>query len=153
MPGPIPMRSSELSRERDADRANRPKLTKGKSIPHVVPAVNLSWEPMVIRLYEAARNSGMAAYFEASDWAYFALLCSDLSDIRYQMQQGGRVSPVVYQTIMRELNSLGLTEGERRRIRIELEAEADDTTDEDTVAHVADYRAKLHDAAKRRKGA
>ena len=151
MPGVIPMRSEELSRERDANRSGRPKLTKGKSVPSKPIAVNLEWKPTVRQLYQAALKSGMREYYEATDWAYLYMLCDELNTLMVQRDETGKMSVGAYQAVMAALTNVGLTEGDRRRSRIELEKEEDLTAEADVqVAHISAYREKLSTAHKRR---
>lgn len=155
MPGPIPMRSSDLARpEYDADRArNDVKLKKGKSIPSEPKNADPDWEPLAAELYDSMKVSGMSSFFEASDWAMLYLLCDHLSDLRIAYKESGRLPAVVFQTLMRELNSLGMSEGERRRMRIELESVVADDSEDAVITTIDSYREKLAQATKPKKGA
>ena len=154
MPGPIPMRSDDLARpEYDANRKGNIQLKKGKSIPSEPKAADPEWETLASEVYTSMMNSGMSAFFEASDWAMLYLLCDHLSDLRKTYKETGRLPAIIFQTVMRELNSLGMSEGERRRMRIELEAEVADDSEEATITVIDSYREKLAQAVKDRKGA
>ena len=155
MPGPIPMRSEELSRERDAHRSQTGiKLTRGKSVPSKQPKPDPKWDPMVLELYKSAASTGMSPYYEASDWALLRMLCDDISTIRISVREAGAKYPaMMYQTLLSQLTSFGFTEGDRRRMRIELVSEEDGADEaEVSLAVISDYRAKLT-AARSKRGA
>lgn len=63
----------------------------------------------------------MVDYFQDSDWAYLFSLCDDLSSLKKTRDDGGRVNGQILATIYSAFSSLGFTEGDRRRMRIELE--------------------------------
>lgn len=87
-------------------------------------------------LYEAFRVSGQAVYYTASDWAALALIC------RHVMATMRRPSAMMLAGILHGLSLLGATEGDRRRIKIELESgEKDKSTPEEREAlgDIADF--------------
>ena len=123
--GPIPNSSRDLSRERDANRGDRGPITVGTRRPVVIPEPDKDWHPIAIRLYEAARNSGQADFYQESDWAILWSLCEDLSMYKKPLinrdgEEYYKRSGQMLQTIMSGLTTLLLTEGDRRRVRLEL---------------------------------
>lgn len=140
MPGPIPNRSGDLSRERDANRSrgDRPTLTKGVAREAKIPGHDPKWERAVIRLYATTRTSGQADFYQSSDWSFFWIQC-DLLD---RVMKSDRPSAQMVSAIMSSLASFGLTEGDRRRMRIELEAPQEETEDASVTA-ISDARKKL----------
>ncbi|MBN6777424.1 hypothetical protein JRG19_02520 [Pseudoclavibacter alba] len=93
---------------------------------HVVkpPAASSEWHPIAKRLWKAAKESGQSRFYEPSDWAVLYSLMDDLTYYKQARVRSGQM----LQTIMSSLSSLLLTEGDRRRLQIELakpvEAEA-----------------------------
>jgi len=76
-----------------------------------------NWHPIAIRLYESIRTSGQGKLWQDSDWALFYAVCDDMSYIK---NQGVRRSAELTKAVYTALGSLGLTEADRRRARIEL---------------------------------
>lgn len=133
MPGPIPNRSGDLSRTRNANRANRPPLVKGESLPAEPYEADPDWHPIALQLWEAMKVSGQSAFYEQSDWAYAYSLCEDLSDYKQQTRRSGQMA----QTIYSNMSNLMLTEGDRRRLRVELDDPAEETEDASVTAITA----------------
>lgn len=139
MPGPPPNRSTDLSRARDANRGDKPPITKGKAREVVIPRVKEDeWHPIAKRIWDAAKTSGQADYYQNSDYAILYSLCEDLSHYK----RSGKRSGQMLATIMSALTSLLLTEGDRRQARLELESEADEEQDA-AVTAIGDYKAQL----------
>ena len=77
------------------------------------------------------------------------VLCDDLSYLRRQKEETGKYTALIYQTVISALNGLGLTEGDRRRIRIELDSQPEEEG-EATLTIISDYQAKLAESFKAR---
>lgn len=142
MPGPVPYRSEELSRERDANRGDRPTLTKGTMRPVKIPPPDSEWHPTAKRLYQSLRESGQSDFFQNSDWAFAWSLCEDVSVMKKQQVYSGKLHAESLKGIYSALSNLMFTEADRRRMRIEL---MEEKTEEKTVGDevVAGYRANL----------
>jgi hypothetical protein len=52
--GPVPNRSEDLSRDRDANRGDRPPISKGQSRPASVPDPDPEWHRVARMLWDAA---------------------------------------------------------------------------------------------------
>jgi hypothetical protein len=76
------------------------------------------WHPTALMLWEAGLNSGGAEFYENSDMAVLHFTCDAAS---HWLEQGGRRSPELMRVILQSLGSLLFTEGDRRKVRIELE--------------------------------
>ena len=142
MPGPVPYRTEELSRERDAKRGDRPTLTQGTMRPVQIPVADSEWHPTAKRLYQSLRESGQSDFFQNSDWAYAWSLCEDVSVMKNQQIYSGKLHAESLKGIYNALGNLMFTEADRRRMRIEL---TEEKTEEKTVGEdiAAGYRANL----------
>lgn len=136
--GPVPNRSTDLSRARDANRGDRMPITKGISRPADIPEPDPEWHPTARLLWDAACSSGQADFYESSDFAYLYHVCEELD--RYKRDK--KRSSMMFAALNQAFEALLITEGARRRVRIELQ----DETDEDegaVVMQMDDYRKGL----------
>lgn len=139
MPGPVPNRSDDLSRERDANRGGRPPVTKGVLLPVTeIPEPDPFWHPIATRLYESAKTSGQSAFFQDSDWALWHSICDDLSHAKSMGKRSGQLLQTIYST----MTDLLVSEGARRRVRIEL-SEPEEDEEDASVTALEDYRQSL----------
>lgn len=131
MPGPVPNRSEDLARPRSRKGGDQQEVTKGVAREVIVPRVSdKEWHPIAKRVWDAAKTSGQADFYQNSDWAMLYSLCDDLS---YYKKSGKRSSQMLA-AIMAGLTSLMLTEGDRRRARLELEAPTPEGGDAELIA-------------------
>lgn len=138
MPGPIPKRDSERIRrnltlvqtdtvEMDGD-VNIPDLDIEN--PH----------PLIVDLYESLKDSGQSKYYEPSDWQ-LARFCMHFAN---ELVWSGKPSSMLLQQVNAMLSDLLVAEGQRRRVRLEVEREAAKAS----VASAADlYRERFHASA------
>lgn len=123
----IPKREDELAQPRSRQRKDARGIAtkRGTMRDVVVPEPHPEWHPIAANLYRAALASGQADFYQSSDVMMLYTLCEDLS----QYKQSGRRSSQMLAAIMGGLSSLMLTEGDRRKVRIELhEAERPEQT-------------------------
>lgn len=129
-----------------------------------------NWHPMALEFWESFKRSGQALFWEPSDWMVAKLMCESISrDLQPQfvgvtagtMDMAGEP---IYERIPLKGASLGaylkafgqlmLTEGERRRLSIELERTRlapVETDGEATVIKITDRRQAQLIVAQRRK--
>lgn len=139
MPGPIPMRESELARPRSRGQGpEAPQVTRGELRPTSPPEPNPEWHISARRLWDAALVSGQADFYQDTDWAMLHFLCGEMSDYA----RSSKKSSMMLASIMSGLTSLLLTEGDRRRARIELTAPEPEKPTAAVLA-LADYRDQL----------
>lgn len=141
-PGPVPKRSAERTRRNTTTESGASnEVTKGAALPYTWPEASESWHSLARDWYEGLRNSGMAAYYQQSDVATAVIVANELSEY-LSNTSGERRSSMMFAAIMTAMTGLGVTEGERRRMRIELEApkELKDTAG---VTALKDYRKRL----------
>lgn len=134
--GPVPNRSDQRVRR------NKPEVPIDTvvSIGVVdVPALDLpNPHPLVRDLFESLRFSGQSKYYEPSDWQYARMACY-FAD---QLLKSSRPSAQLLVTVNQMLSSLLVSEGDRRRVRLEVERNQSDQDAQ--VLQVADlFRQRL----------
>jgi hypothetical protein len=132
--GPVPKRSEERVRR------NKPETPVDKIEvigPVEVPELNFpDPHPLTVDLYASLSQSAQSRFYEASDYQ-MARAILHFFDIEVKK---GKASAQMVQTVFSQLTDLLLTEGARRRVR--LEVERDQAAGE--VIEVADmFRARL----------
>lgn len=112
----------------------------------VIPEADPNWEDLTKAYWESFSGSGQSIYYEPSDWmtAYTLMEMLDrhlkpqdvkTGEFRPAVQDGGEVEYIytqklipipgsVMSTILKGLTSLMATEGDRRRLRLELERQS-----------------------------
>ncbi len=103
-----------------------------------VPNADRNWHPIAKRLWDALKSSGQSDFYQNSDWAFAYSLCEDLS----YYKKAGKRSGQMLQTIYSAFERLLVTEGDRRRVRIELH-EPEPEEQSAAVLAIADYRKEL----------
>jgi hypothetical protein len=94
-----------------------PKITKAPSKRVNRPALaDPDWHPIAKTWYDSLAKSGQSEFYQASDWAFAYSLAEDLSDYKRQTKR----SAVMLSSIMTGMTLLLTTEGDRRRVNIEL---------------------------------
>lgn len=117
MPGPVGNREDDLSRPRERRGKDVVPVTKGVLRPvGEWPMPDLTWHPIAKQLYESLQTSGQSDFYQDSDVALAFSICDDLS----YAKKSGKRSGQLLQTIYSAMERLLVTEGDRRRVRIEL---------------------------------
>jgi hypothetical protein len=134
MPGPVPKRSDQRRRRNkpDVEIVSAP----GGDATVFGPALEGDHSDVGRRCYERLRRSGQAAFFEESDWA-----AAELWVIAIDAYVEKR-SSMMYAAIQQGMTGLLVTEGDRRRMRVELAR----PKDEDATGGADDlaaYRSRL----------
>lgn len=141
--GPVNYRTEELSRERDANRGgDRPDVKRGTLRPVVIPDAPEEWHPTAKRLYNALKESGQADFFQQSDWAFAYSVCEDVSTLKFYQLSSGKPHAESMKALYNALGNLMFTEADRRRLRVELMEEEDDTVTHGKT-QVQQYEAQL----------
>lgn len=141
-PGPTPKRSDQRTR-RNATGEDGLAIKKGEATGTSWPHAGKDWDQSVKDLYYGARRSGMSAYYQQSDIQWIWMACQEFNDYR----QSPRRSAMHLQAALSMFSEgLGLTEGSRRRIKIELDA-PDEGAADDTAGKVVDMKNRLKDRA------
>lgn len=135
----MPRRESELARPRKRRGGDVRPVSKGIARPAVIPDHDPDWHPIAIQLYIACQESGQQDWYQSSDWALLWSLCDDLSVYK----QGTRRSPEMLKGLLSGFTSLLVTEGDRRKVRIELEAPAPENDEPAGVTAINQYQQRL----------
>src|SRR5690606_20544992 len=134
--GPIPNSYDNLTRPRKRKgTAATPSATRGTMRPVTIPDPDPDWHPIARMLWDSLGDSGMADFYQQTDWAFAYHICEELSLYKrpvkeYVDQETGELKRVfkrngqILTAINAAMSALGITEGDRRRIRIELDPPA-----------------------------
>lgn len=117
--GPIPERSDQIVRRNKPDTPIEKITTIG---PVGIPDLNMpNAHPLVIDLYESMKVSAQKQFFEPSDWQVARLAMHVIHDMLQGKGEDKRISPMMLASVNSMLSTLLVTEGDRRRVRIEVE--------------------------------
>lgn len=134
--GPVPNRSDDLSRDRDANRGDRAPITKGQSRPARIPEPDPEWHPIARLLWDASIESGQTDFYESSDFAMLYSICDDVSYYKRMGKRSGQMLASIYSA----MENLLVTEGARRRVRVELQ---DEIVEEAEVVDMDERRRRI----------
>lgn len=129
MPGPVPKRSEERIR-RNKPEVEITKIETEGTVP--VPPLDIDDpHPMIEDFYESLKDSAQTRFYEPSDWQFarFTLhFCN-------QLVKSGRPSAQMLAAVNSNLTEMLVSEGARRRVRMEVEREQAKTQVLDVAAH------------------
>ena len=135
--GPVPVRTDQRR------RTNAPEgvqVTKAPAAPVVVaPPADPLWHTVASRWFESLKTSGQSAFYEDSDWATAYLLAESMSR---SLSTGDPVTGAELAAWLKGMTPLMVTEGDRRRARLELERPSVEEVPAD-VSELDEYRARL----------
>lgn len=142
MPGPVPKRSDQRRNRVTSDEG----LTKLEvaNPTYDAPAPNPEWHWIAKDWYQSLIDSGQAHYYQPSDWATAVILAESLShEFKRADDPETRkgISPMMMQAFFSEAGNLLTTEGQRRRLRLELiHAEKKSDMDAEKISVMANYQ-------------
>jgi hypothetical protein len=142
MPGPVPKQADERIR-RNADVVPTEKIEAYGEV--IVPPLNLPFEahPMAVDFYESLALSAYSKYYEPSDWEYARLA----TFIMHGIVSSGKPSSEMFKALQTAMSNLLVTEGDRRRLRIEIAREAQKPEKDDEMAKVVEmFRERMTSA-------
>lgn len=102
-------------------------------------AVEDGWHPIAADWYRSLSDSGQAVYFQPSDWA----AARYVAEVMSRNLNAGRFSAQLFAACWSAMGELLTTEGARRRVRIEVEAETGEPEQDASVTAIEDYRRAL----------
>ena len=163
--GPIGKRSDERVRRNLPENEGRLPVAKGEGIfDFEIPEPDDAWHPLAIQLYESLMDSGQCYWYQMSDWMLAYTVCESLSrDLEPQFVGMGQVwneranaletRPMKMRiplkggsltSYLRAFAGLGVSEGDRRRMNLELQRRDPEATPEQLAdAAVVDARARF----------
>lgn len=138
--GPVPKRSEQLIR-RNAQEVPVDKITVIG--PVEIPELGIpNAHPLIQDLYRSLTESAQKQYYEPSDWAYARLALHFAN----KLVKSSKPSAQMLVSVNQMLTSLLMTEGDRRRVRLEIERNQSDEGGQ--VLQVADlFRQHLQAAS------
>ncbi|MFY1688168.1 hypothetical protein [Plantactinospora sp. WMMB782] len=146
--GPVPNRSDDLARPRERKGGDTQPVTKGKARPIFWPEPDPDWHPIALMLWESCQISGQADFYQQSDIALLYSLCEDLSHYKTStyvdkdgVERTAKRSGQMLQTIYSSFERLLIAEGDRRRVRLELDEE--EQGEDASVTVMDDYKRGL----------
>jgi hypothetical protein len=138
--GPIGKRDAERTRRNKPENEGKVSLAKGTALGGDPFPIQDHWHPMAVEWYEALADSGIREFYERSDWATAMIVAEELT--HYLNSPTGRRSAQMLTALFSMMTSLGATEGDRRRMRIELE-KPKPVLESASITAIGDYKSKL----------
>lgn len=141
LPGPPPKKDAERRRRNKSPESTGSLSSIPAEVVNIdellvgeveIPVPDGDWHPIAIQLFESISKSGQVIWMEPSDWSVLYLLCESISrDLNPQVVGITEDGEVVKDTIplkgaslnayLKAMASLMMLEGDRRKLRIELE--------------------------------
>lgn len=132
---PIPKRSDQR-RRRNLHQAQPDKVAvTGPAVKP--PPIRRDIHPLARRWYRALAASGQSRFYESSDWALALVVAEAIDDYMAEPRASK------FTGILSGSSLLLATEGDRRRMRLELTREAVDDDEHAAVTALGSYRARL----------
>ncbi|HEY9416870.1 MAG TPA: hypothetical protein VIQ30_19105 [Pseudonocardia sp.] len=102
------------------------------------PEPDPDWHAVAQAWFRSLAESGQSQFYEASDWATARYVAEGMS----RNLDGGRFSAQLFAAVNSAMSNLLVTEGDRRRVRLELQrGDAGQSTAD--VPSLEDYRSRL----------
>ncbi len=139
MSGPPPNREQNLARPRSRKGKEIRPVTKGtlRDVQSIEP--DPDWHPIARMIWDSLWTSGQADFYQNSDLAFAYSLCEDLSVYKSQTKRSSMFAGVIYSA----MTTLLMTEGDRRRVRLELTAPENENAEPASVTAIAAYKERM----------
>lgn len=134
--GPVPKRSDERKRRNET---SVPVVEAEGAESVSIPRPDSAWHPIAKRLWRSLEASGQSRFYEPSDWALAYSLMDDISYYKNASKRSGQMLASIYSA----LSSLLISEGDRRRVGIELARPTSEELESAGVAEMNQWRQKL----------
>lgn len=150
-PGPVPERRDQV-RRRNAPEVPIDTAPGAEDVE--APEPDKNWHPIALQWYRSLADSGQSHWYEPSDWALAYLIAESMSrDLKPQVVGVSIDGKAVKATIplrgtsmaayLKAMTALLVTEGDRRRLRIELSKPQVDEDEAAAVADLDEYRTRF----------
>lgn len=138
--GPVPSRKGDLNGHRSKDELWGDTVTSAPGADEVVvPDADPLWHPIAKMLWESMKTSGQSRFYEPSDWAYAFSLMDDLSAYKNMSKRSGQMLTAINAM----MTTLLLTEGDRRRVSLELQRSSGEDVDAPNVEDMQAWKERL----------
>jgi hypothetical protein len=114
LPGPVPKPSNQRRRK---NKPQVPAATASAGPKVAAPEPDPDWHPIAAGWFRSLAESGQSHFYESSDWATACYVAEAMS----RSLKAGRFSGQLFAAVMAASTELLVTEGARRRLRVELE--------------------------------
>lgn len=150
--GPVPKRSDQRRR---TNQPASPITPAPAAVQTVAPTSDPAWHKVAAAWYDSLALSGQSIFYEPSDWAVAYLIAESMSrDLMPQFVGFTESGEVIMEAIplkgaslsayLRAMAVLMVTEGDRRRLQVELAKPQPSDPDADRAsATVTDIRTRL----------
>ncbi len=134
--GPVPKRTAD--RLGHMTKAEKNAVTSvDVAGPVEIPPAEESWHPLAKDWYQSLAVSGQRAHMEPSDWA----AARYVAEVMTRNLESGRFSSQLFAAVWTAMGDLLTTEGERRRVKLEINRKPAKPEGEDAkVTRLDDYR-------------
>lgn len=138
--GPVPKRSEERVGHPMQAGGHAADITPGELREVKWPPADSSWSKRAKEMYASVRDnrSGQADFFQQSDVARLRFMLDQMTYYESQPQR----SAMMLQVLTSEMSNLLFSEGDRRRVRIEL-SRVDNSVKNAEIVAIDSYREDL----------
>jgi hypothetical protein len=133
--GPIPKRSDEGHPKTIAkkNRAGIDHIDALKVSDVFIPDPDPEWHEIARMLWDATKESAFIRFYEPSDWVVLYFTCENVSHFCHSSRRSSTAMAAINQM----LTSLLLTEGDRRRVQIEIQRASEEQLESAGVTAMA----------------
>lgn len=121
MPGPVGKRSDQKHGHRTAEELAVTKSPAGGEVRWTAP--DEEWHPIAKNWYLQLADSGQSVFYENSDVAAAYYVAEAMS----RNLKDAKFSAMLFASIMSAMGDLLVTEGARRRVKVELQRESEES--------------------------
>lgn len=133
VPGPVPKRSDQRRRRNKAEGGISTALGASSV---AVPEPEPDWHPLARDWFVSLSQSGQSQFYEPSDWQTARIAATAMSRELFR----DSIRSTMLAEFMSIAESLLTTEGDRRRVRLELERDSGEPVEDPGVAIMDKYR-------------
>jgi len=135
--GPVPKRESQR-RRRNTPAAGEP--VEAASPVAVIPEPDEGWHDIARRWFDSLRSSGQSQFYTSGDWMTAYVVAESMSRAFKSPEPIPGSTMASWRSMMA---TLLVTEGDRRRVALELTVKKPEGEAAPDVARIADYRSRF----------